>query len=82
MTPLIALTFETLTDVLRDPIVVSTLLAENLRDDRVHKDCPILICRKTMCTNISELPINDFDIIFCMDWLINFMPSLIAVVGL
>ena len=67
MTPLIALTFETLTDVLHDPIVVNTLLAENLRADRVHKDCPILVCRKTLRANIGELPINDFDIIFCMD---------------
>ena len=35
----------------------------------VRKDCPIVVCGKTMCVNLVELPMNDFDIIFCMDWL-------------
>ena len=35
VTPLLALTFEILPEVLHDPIVVSTPLGENVRTDRV-----------------------------------------------
>ena len=35
VTPLLALTFERLPEVLHDPIVVSTLLGENVRTSRV-----------------------------------------------
>ena len=32
-----------------DPIVVSTPLGENVRTNRVYKDCPIVVCGKTVC---------------------------------
>ena len=67
VTPLLALPFETLPKVLHDPIVVSSPLGENLRADRVLKDNPILVCGKTMCVVLVELPTNDFDIILCME---------------
>ena len=35
VTPLLALTFEIFLEVLHDPIVVSTILEENVRTDRV-----------------------------------------------
>ena len=38
VTPLVALLFEIFIEVLHDPIVVSTLLGENVRADRVFKD--------------------------------------------
>ena len=48
VTPLLDLTFQILPDVLHDPIVVSTILGKNVRTDRVYKDCPIVVCGKTM----------------------------------
>ena len=65
--PLLALTFEILPEVLHDPIVVSTPLGENVRTDRVYKDFPIVICCKTMCADLVELPMHDFDIILRME---------------
>ena len=67
VTPLLALTFEILPEVLHDPIVVSTHLGENVRTDRVYKDLPIVLCSKVMCVDLVELSMNDFDVIFCMD---------------
>ncbi|XP_069155812.1 uncharacterized protein [Solanum lycopersicum] len=69
VTPLLALTFEILPEVLHDPIVVSTPLGENVRTERVYKNCPIVVSGKAMCANLIELPMHDFDIILGMDWL-------------
>ena len=69
---MLALTFEILPEVLHDPIVVSTPLRENVRTDRVYKDCPIVVSGKTMCSNFVELPMHDFDVILGMEWLHNF----------
>ena len=66
---LLALSFEILPKVQRDPIVVITPLGENVRTDRVYKDCSIVICGKTMCADFVELPMHDFDIILCIDCL-------------
>ena len=52
---------------MHDLIVVSTPLGENVRTDRVYKDCPILVCGKTMCANLVELPMHDFNVILFMD---------------
>ena len=35
--------------------------------DRVHEDSPIVVCGKTICADLVELPMNDFNIILCMD---------------
>ena len=72
MTPLFALTFEILHYVLHDPIVVSTPLGENVRTDRVYKDCPIVVCGKTMCADLVEVPLNDFDVIHGIECLRSF----------
>ena len=47
--------------------MVSTPLGENVRTDRAYKDCPIVVSGKTMCANLIELPMHDFDIILGMD---------------
>ena len=67
VTPLLALTFEILPEVLHDPIVVSTHSGESVRTDRAYKDFPIVVCGRTMCANLVELPMHDFDVIFGMD---------------
>ena len=69
VTPLLALTFEILPDVLHDPIVVSKRLGENERTDSVNKDIPIVVCGKIMCTDLVESPMDDFDVIFSKGWL-------------
>ena len=76
VTPLLALTFEILPEVLHDPIVVSTPLGENVRNDRVYKNCPIVVSGKAMSANLIELPMHDFDIIFCMGWLHSYSACL------
>ncbi|XP_069150522.1 uncharacterized protein [Solanum lycopersicum] len=48
VTPLLALTFEILPEVLHDPIVVSTPLGENVRTERVYKNCPIVVSGKAI----------------------------------
>ena len=48
VTPLVSLTFEIFPEVLHDPIEVSTPLGENVRTDRVYKDCPIVVGGRTM----------------------------------
>ena len=69
VTPLLALTFEILLEVLHDSIAVSTTFGENVRIDRVYKDCPKVICGMTMCANLVELPIHDFDVILDKEWI-------------
>ena len=49
--------------------MVSTPLRENVRTDKVVKDCPIVVCGKTTCEELVELPIHDFNAILGMDWL-------------
>ena len=69
VTPLLSFTFELFPGVLHDPLVVSKPLGENVRTDRVYKDCPIVVCGKTMCADLVELPMHDFDVILGMEWL-------------
>ena len=69
VTPLLALSFEILPEALHDPIVVSTPLGENVRTDRVYKDFPIVVCGKTMCADLVELPMHYFDVILVMNWI-------------
>ena len=78
MTPLLALTFEVLLEVLHDPILVSTPLGENVRTDRVYKDFPIVVSCKSMCENMVELPMHDFDVILCMVWIQNDCPIVVG----
>ena len=66
-TPLLALTFEILPEVLHHPIVVSIPLGENIRTDGVYKDFPIVVSCTTMCANLIKLRMHDFDIILAMD---------------
>ncbi|XP_069154506.1 uncharacterized protein [Solanum lycopersicum] len=69
VTPLLALNFEMLPEVLHYPIVVSTPLEENVGTDRVNRDWPIVVSGKTMCADLVELPMHDFDVTLGMDCL-------------
>ena len=52
--------------------MVSAPLGENVRTNRVYKDCPIVVCDKTMCVDLVELPTNDFDVILVIELLHRF----------
>ena len=67
LTPLVAITFEILLEFLHDTIVVSTPLREKVRTYRVYTDCQIVVCSKTMCADLVELPMHDFDVILGND---------------
>ena len=71
------LTFEIFPEVLHDPIAVSTLLGGNVRIDRVYKDCLIVICGKTMCADLVELPMHDFYVILGIDWMHSCYASMV-----
>ena len=72
LTSLLALTFEILPEVMHDPTLDSTSLGENVRIDWVYKDCLIFVCGKTICAELIELPMHDFDVILGMDSLYSF----------
>ena len=69
VTTLLSLTFDIFPEVLNDSIEVSTPLGENGRNNRVYKDCPIVLSGKTLCADLVKLPMHDFDVILGMDWL-------------
>ena len=66
---MLSLPFELLPKVLHDPVVISTPLGENVKTNRVYKDYPIVVCCKTMCEDLVELPMHDFDVILGMECL-------------
>ena len=41
----------------------------NVRTYRVYKDCPIVVCGRTVCADLVELPMHDFDVIIGMECL-------------
>ena len=69
VTRLLALIIEIFPEVLHDPIVVSKPFGENISTERVYIDCPIVLYGNTMCADLVELPMHDFDVILGMDWL-------------
>ena len=53
-------------------MLVSRPLGRNIRTDRVYKDCPIVVCGKTMCAGLVELPMHNVHVIVGMKWLHSF----------
>ena len=81
VTPWLSLTFEILSKVLHDSLVLSAPLGENVITDRVYKDCPIVVCGKTTCADLVELPLHDFDVILVWTGFIVIILVCIVVVG-
>ena len=48
---------------------VGTPIGDNIRAERVYRDCPIIVLDRVTYTYLIELTILDFDIILGMDWL-------------
>ena len=42
---------------------------DNIRDERVYRECPTIILDRITYVDLIELTMLDFDIIFGMDWL-------------
>ena len=62
--------------------MVSTPIGEIVRTDRVYKDWPIVVCGKTMCVDLVELPMHAFDVIIAWTDFIVVMLVWIVVLGL
>ena len=62
-TPLVAMKFEILTDILDEPFVVSTPSSDFVVVNRAYKGCPISLPNRGTLANLIELYMLDFDVI-------------------
>ena len=69
VTPLVASKFYLLPEILHEPFLVSTPIGDNIRVERLYRDCPIIIPDRLTYADLIELTMLDFDIILCIDWL-------------
>ena len=67
MTLLISSRFDVFREILHKLILVITPIGDNIREERVYKNCPIHILDRVTHTYLMELAILDFDIILDMD---------------
>ena len=75
VTPLVARKFDLLPQILYEPFLVSTPIGDNIRVERVYRDCPITILNKVTHAGLVELTILDFDTIWVwIDFKINMQP--------
>ena len=82
VTPLLSFTFELFPGVLHDPLVVSKPLGENVRTNRVYKDCAIVLCGKTMCADWLSYKCMNLILLLAWNGFIVVMRVCIVVVGL
>ena len=64
-----------LPEILHDPILVSTPIGDDIRAEKVYKNCPIKVLDMVTHADLVELAMLDFDIILGMDWLQIVMPQ-------
>lgn len=69
VTPLVASKFDLLPKILHEPFLVSTLIGDDIRVERVYKEFPINILDGVYHVDLIELVMLYFDIILGMDWL-------------
>ena len=69
VTPLVAIKFDILPDILHEPFIVSTPMGELVVAKRVYRNCPIMLTNRVSYVDLVELDMLDFDIILGMDWL-------------
>ena len=69
VTLLVASKFDFLPKILHEPFLVSTPIGDNIRVERVYRDCPLTFLDRFTYADLIELTILDFDIILGMDWL-------------
>ncbi|XP_069152832.1 uncharacterized protein [Solanum lycopersicum] len=76
VTPLVASNFDLLTKILHEPFLVSNPIKDNIRAERVYRDCPIIVLDRVTYADLIDLTILDFDIILGMDWLHKFYATI------
>ena len=69
VTPLVTSKFYFLPEISHEPFIVSTSTGDNIRVERLYRDCPIIIPDRLTYADLIELTMLDFDIILGMDWL-------------
>ena len=69
VTPLVAIKFDLLPEILHEPFLVSTPIGDDIISKKVYKECPINILDRVTHADLIELSMLDFDIILGMDWL-------------
>ena len=69
VTPSVASKFDLLPEILHEPFHVSTPIGDSVREERVYRDCPIIVLDLVTYADLRELTMLYFDINFGMDWL-------------
>ena len=76
VTPLVAMKFEILPNILDEPFSYSTPVGVSLVVDRVYEGCPISLTNRVVLVDLIELNMLDLDIVLVMDWLHSFFASI------
>jgi len=50
-------------------VLVTSPLGQEVRVNRMYRDCPLVIQGHTFLSDFIEMPFRDYDIILGMDWL-------------
>ncbi len=53
-------------------MLVTSPLRQEVRVNRMYRDCPLAIQRHTFLSHLIEMPFRDYDIILGMDWLARY----------
>ena len=69
VTPLVAIKFYILPDILNEPFMVSTLIGEYVVAKRIYRNCPIMLPNRVIYVELVELDMFYIDVILGMDWL-------------
>ena len=63
VTPLVAMKFDVLPDVLIEPFSVTTLVGYSVITKRVYRNCPIMLSNRGTLMDLVELDMFGFDVI-------------------
>ncbi|KAH0685720.1 hypothetical protein KY290_017248 [Solanum tuberosum] len=69
VTPLVAIKFDMLPEILDKPFSVSTPVGDSIVAKRVYRGCPVALPNRVTLVDLVELDMLDFDVILGMDWL-------------
>ncbi|XP_070039101.1 uncharacterized protein [Nicotiana tomentosiformis] len=69
ITPFIAGKLDMRSELLPQPVEVSTLVGDSIIANHVYRDCTVLINDRPTSVDLVELVMLDFDVIIGMDWL-------------
>ena len=76
VTPLVAIKFDMLPDVLDETFSVSTSVGDSIVSKRVYRGFRISLPNRVTLVDLVELEMLDFNVILGMDWLHAFFASI------